>query len=248
MNMIEEKNLPRPSVETLNEFDELCKKSQDPQLTSEQYQEVINHVNEIIETYNLDNYVFTDPATGKKGVKNPAGQVLIPAEYEDFTFVGDHHVFPLPHMAAKKNGKFGVVAADGTGTVLCDFRFDLLLWSPFTGLYEACWDGVKGKSGFVTKEGKVFIPNILTRQYEPWNDFMLLEADGKFGALDVSTFNYVLPEYDQIDAEPDELVVFHKDGIEGYVIEETGEFITKQQYEDDDRYADVYVYNTNINI
>ena len=184
--MSEEKKIPKPSVETLNEFDELCKKSQDPQLTSEQYQEVINHVNEIIETYNLDNYVFTDPATGKKGVKNPAGQVLIPAKYEDFTFVGDHNVFPLPHMAAKKDGKYGVVAADGTGTVLCDFLFDLLLWSPFTGLYEACWDGVKGKFGFVNKEGKVFIPNVLTKEYEPWTDFMLLESDGKFGALEAS--------------------------------------------------------------
>ena len=44
---------------------------------------------------------------------------------------------------------------------------------------------------------------LFTQQYEPWNDFMLLEANGKFGALDVSTLNYVLPEYDQIDADFD---------------------------------------------
>ena len=114
-------------------------------------------------------------------------------------------------------------------------------------MYQACWDGVKGKFGFVTKYGKVFIPNILTQFYEPWNDFILLEADGKFGALDVRTFHFVLPEYDQIDWDPDEDVVFHKDGVEGYVIEDTGEFVPKDQFEEDEKYDGAYVYNTIIN-
>lgn len=77
---------------------------------------------------------------------------------------------------------------------------------------------------------------------------MLLESDGKFGGLDISTFFFVMPEYDNIDAEPDELVVFHKGGVEGYIVEETGEFITKEQYEDDEQYVDAYVYNTYVNL
>jgi hypothetical protein len=246
--MKEEKKLPQPSVEVLNQFDELCRQSRDPQLSEEQFDGLMNQLNEIITSYDLENYVFTDPATGKQGVKNPAGQVLIPAEYDGFTFVGDHNVFPLSHMAAKKGDKWGVVMADGTNTVLCDFRFDLLIWNPFTALYEACWDGVRNKSGFVNKEGRVFIPNVLTTYSEPWNDFMLLESDGKYGALDVRTFFFVLPEYDDVDWEPDEDVIFHKDGVAGYIIEETGEFVPKDQFEEDDKYADAYVYNTNINI
>ena len=246
--MTEEKNLPRPSVETLNEFDALCKRTHDKELTNEQYQEAIDKLNEINASYDLNNYEFIDPATGKKGVKNPAGEVIVPAEFEEFSFLGDHNCFPVSHMAAKKDGKYGVVTVDGTGTVLCEFCYDYLQWYPYTGLYLARWDGIKEKFGMVNKEGKVFIPNVLTQLYEPWNDFMLLEGDGKFGALDVSTFFFVLPEYDKIEAEPDELAVFHKDGKEGYVIEETGEFITKEQYEEDGNYADVYVYNTNINI
>ena len=73
-------------------------------------------------------------------------------------------------------------------------------------------------------------------------------SDGKYGALDVRTFFFVLPEYDDVDWEPDEDVIFHKDGVAGYIIEETGEFVPKEQFEEDDKYAEAYVYNTNINI
>ena len=93
----------------------------------------------------------------------------------------------------------------------------------------------------------MLIPNILTSTYEPWNDFMLLEADGKFGAMDVSTLCFVLPEYDKVDWEPDENVVFHKDGVRGYVVEDTGEFVPIDQFEDDEKYDDAYIYNTFIN-
>ena len=176
--MKKEQNLPRPTVEQLNEYDQLSAKLSDSQLQGAAYDEVINKLNDLISSYNWDNYEFVDPVTGKKGVKNAAGQILVPADFDDFTFLGDHHVFNLPHLAAKKDGKYGVVAADGTGNVLADFRFDVLIWCPYTAMYQACWDGVKGKFGFVTKYGKVFIPNILTQFYEPWNDFILLEADG----------------------------------------------------------------------
>ena len=245
--MKKEQNLPRPTVEQLNEYDQLSAKLSNSQLQGAAYDEVINKLNDLISSYNWDNYEFVDPVTGKKGVKNAAGQILVPADFDDFTFLGDHHVFNLPHLAAKKDGKYGVVAVDGTGNVLADFRFDVLIWCPYTAMYKACWDGVKGKFGFVTKYGKVFIPNVLTQFYEPWNDFILLEADGKFGALDVRTFHFVLPEYDQIDWDPDEDVVFHKDGVEGYVIEDTGEFVPKDQFEEDEKYDGAYVYNTIIN-
>ena len=246
--MKKEEQLPRPTIEQLRAFDELTARLKDLQFEDDEYDEVIDKLNALIASCDWKNYVFTDPSTGKKGVKNPAGEILIPACYEEFNFVGDRNVFPLSHMAAKKDGKYGVVVADGSNNVLADFRFDLLIWNPYTALYEACWDGVRGKFGMVTSKGDVFIPNVLTNSYEPWNDFMLLESDGKFGALDVSTFYYVLPEYDEVDWDADQEVVFHKNGVEGYVIEETGEFVPKQQFEEDEKYDDAYVYNTFINI
>ena len=158
--MKEENKLPRPSAEILNQFDELCRKSHDPQLADNQHQEVIDKLNDIITSYNLDNYEFVDPATGKRGVKNPAGQVLVPAEYDGFSFMGDHNVFPLSHMAAKKGDKWGVVMADGTNTVLCDFRFDLLIWNPFTALYEACWE-----FSYVNYCKKIVLSNLNLKYY-----------------------------------------------------------------------------------
>lgn len=245
--MIEVMNFPKPSVEIYREYNELCKMMDDPHLTDEKYQELLDKQNDITMSYDMSNYEFTDPDTGKKGVKNPIGEVLIPAEYEAFTCIDNLNVFSQSFLAAKKDGKFGVVAADGMGTVLSDFRFDHLFWNPFTGFFEAQWDGVKDKFGIVSNEGKVLIPNVLTGSYDPCNDFVLLVSDGKFGAIDVSTFCFVLPEYDYVDVDPDGLVVFQKDGVEGYVVEETGEFVTRGQYEEDEKYTDVYVYNTNIN-
>ena len=246
--MNEDMKFPRPSVEKLNEYHELCQKMHDAQLTDEQLDELMAQLNDIIGAYDLDNYVFQDDATGKKGVKNPAGVVMVPAEYDDFSYVGDQNSFPIDDIAAKKDGKWGVVTVDGTNKVLCDFRFDYLQWFPYLALYIARWDGVDSKFGFVNREGKVFIANVLTKLYEPWNDFMLLEADGKYGALDVSSFFFVLPQYDEVDWDPDEEVVFHKDGVKGYIIEDTGEFVPIELYEEDEKYDNTYVYNTHVNI
>ena len=98
--MKKEQNLPRPTVEQLNEYDQLSAKLSDSQLQGAAYDEVINKLNDLISSYNWDNYEFVDPVTGKKGVKNAAGQILVPADFDDFTFLGDHHVFNLPHLAA----------------------------------------------------------------------------------------------------------------------------------------------------
>lgn len=73
---------------------------------------------------------------------------------------------------------------------------------------------------------------------------MLEGEGGKVGALDVSTFNYVLPEFDDLDGDADVNILFHKDGVKGYVIEETGEFVPKDKFEEDEKYDTAYVYNT----
>ena len=93
--MKEEKKLQRPSVEKLNKYDELCKKLCDQQLTDKQREELMGQLNDIIGEYDLSNYTFNDPTTGKIGVKNPAGLVMVPAEYDEFSFVGDHNVFKI---------------------------------------------------------------------------------------------------------------------------------------------------------
>ena len=75
--MKKEQNLPRPTVEQLNEFDQLKAKLRDSELQGADYDEVVAKSNELISSYDWNNYEFTDPATGKKGVKNAAGQILL---------------------------------------------------------------------------------------------------------------------------------------------------------------------------
>ena len=242
--MKEEMTLPRPTVELLNQFDKLYDQLGDTHLSDDAHDEVMDQLNDLITAYDWTNYEFIDPATGLRGVKNPVGQILVPAEYDFFVFMGDHYAFRVSHMAAEKDGKYGIVAADGSGKVICDFRFDYLIWDPFMRVYKGYWDGVKKKFGLVNSKGEVLIPNILTLTYEPWNSFVCLEADGKVGAFDISTRHFVLPEFDDIVSEPDEDVLFVKNGIEGYVVEETGEFVPKDQFDNDDKYANACVFTS----
>lgn len=243
--MKEEQKRPRPTVDQLNEIEQLKAKLADAHLLSDDDRnEAEERLDKLFSSYDWTNYKFTDPATGKKGVKNAVGQILVPADYEDFTFVGDRYLFDYPTLGAKKDGKYGIVAADGSGRVFTDFRFDALVCYPYATMYQAYWDGMKDKFGLVTSNGTVLVPNVLTACHEPWNSFVLLEGDGKYGALDLDTLKVVVPEYDKVDLDDNEEVVFHKDGVEGYIVEETGEFVPKDKLEDDEEYVDVYVYNT----
>lgn len=185
------------------------------------------------------NRRFEDPVTGKKGVMTPAGKILVPAEYDEFVFTGNINR-RLTNLPAIKDGKYGLVAADGTGKPVCEFRFDWIDWTPF-GILVAKWDGVKDKFGLIDYNGKVMIPNVLTRIYRPWNDFVKLEANGKFGALDIYTYHCIVPEYDLIVFDKNDELRFRKDGVWGYVIEETGEFIPKE-LRNDEKYYDAYVF------
>ena len=231
--MEEEKILSRPSMEVLNEYDKLEKKFLERGMTDEQLNEVMEKLNAIVDAYDLTNYVFEDPA----------GQILVPAEYEGFTFEGDCYASRMSQVAAMKNGKYGIVAADGTGRVICDFRFDLLKWYHYAGLYIAWWDGDESHFGLVNPKGEVVVPNVMEKYYESMNGFMPLERDGKFGGIDTSTGYFVMPEYDSVEGDIDENMIFHKEGVEGYVVEETGEFVPKEVFEEDEKYDGVLVYN-----
>jgi len=68
-----------------------------------------------------------------------------------------------------------------------------------------------------------------------------MEADGKYGAFDIKTFYFTMPEYDSIEFDRLDDLVFTKDGVEGYIIEETGDFFSKE-LRNDEKYCDAYVF------
>ena len=64
------------------------------------------------------------------------------------------------------------------------------------------------------------------------------------GILDLRNSHFVLPEYDLIEVELDEKVLFIKDGVKGYVIERTGQFIPADEYDEEYMSDEDIVYNT----
>lgn len=241
-----ENKLPRATAEQAREYDALLAQAAETS-SFEEKSAIQDKVIQMESSFDWSNSEFTDPVTGKKGVKDVTGRILIPARYDEFHYIGSYVFCHIHPKAARKGELWGIVASDGSGEELSDFRFRNLYWNSYSGLFEAWW-GDSQKFGLVTKTGEVFIPNVLTSVSEPWNDCMLLENEGKVGALDIRTYHFVLPEYDRADTDGDDDVTFIKDGVEGYVVEETGEFVTKEQYENDERYYDAYFFNTNINI
>ena len=90
-----------PTVEQLNDFRQQVKTA----VTSSDY----DKLNAFIEEYDLYTKVFEE--NGKMGVKDAAGQVLVPAEFDEvgYNFMDHFKPHAVPGL---KDGKFALVAQD----------------------------------------------------------------------------------------------------------------------------------------
>ena len=238
-------NRPIATREVIKEYDEIVKvlKTLSFENDYSQISVLEERIKELEEKYNWFNIIFTDPSTGKKGMKDVSGKLIVSAKYDGFAEAFSYMHSPNSPVIAIKEGLFGIVKGDGTDEVLCPFKFDWIESILYTQLYLARWDSKNDCYGIITAKGKVICPNVLTKYYVPFNGILIIESNKKLGVIDLDTYQCVLPEYDALDADPDELIVFHKDGKEWYITDE-GERITKEQYENDENYSDVYCLNT----
>lgn len=239
----EEKMLPKATAENAKEYDEITKKVHEGEqsCTDEEYK----RLNELVESYDWFNLVFTDAETGKKGLKTVAGEVIVPAIYDDFSEVQSYLGAPHHPAVAIKDGKCGIVKADGSGNQLCEFKFDYIGSIPYCQLFVARWNGEKEHFGIISPNGTIICPNILTGYCEQTNEIMPIKNGDKWGVIDLGTIQCVLPEYDDLDMDVDDPVVFIKDGQRGYITE-NGEFVTVEQYKKDEKYIDVPVIMTRL--
>lgn len=221
--------LPRATAEMAQRVNELQAMAQQPGADLEA---INKEYCPLVESHNWYNYEFTDPETGKVGVKDVAGNILVPAHYDGACFLESYLVTPrAPHMM-QRDGKCGIVAADGSGKELSPFKFDALRHVDSSPLYVAWWGNERDRFGLVLCDGTVIVQNILTGCSAPWNDIVFIEADGKHGAIDITTLQVVLPEYDEVYPDENELVVFRKGEVHGYIDTE-GRFVTVKDYESD---------------
>lgn len=72
--------------------------------------------------YDWLNYEFTDPCTGKKGMKDITGAIIIPPRFDGFLEFRSYLYSPHDPVKMFANGKYGIVAADGSGKVLLQFK------------------------------------------------------------------------------------------------------------------------------
>lgn len=242
-----EKKLPKATTEIVKEYDELQEKLKglDPSWSSEEANAVMGRIYELENSYDWFHVEFTDPTTGKKGLKTIAGEVIAPALYDGFYEYHDYVFTPHAPVIAIKDGKCGIIMGDGTGQQLCDFKFDAIRSITFSSLFMARWGGVEDYFGIITATGDIICPNILTRIDEPFNTLLPIGTDDKTGCIDLYTHQLVSPDYDDVDLTDDGPIVFIKDGERGYVTDK-GEYITLEQYDTDENYTDVPVISTRL--
>ena len=81
-------------------------------------------MNENLENcYDWSNVEFTDPATGKKGLKSIKGELVIPAQYDSFPNQGSLFLDPWEYIVAVKNGKYGILSGSHAEVVV-PFEYD----------------------------------------------------------------------------------------------------------------------------
>ena len=243
-----EKNLPKATAEIVREYDELQQKLNglDPSWSDEEVKAASERLYELENNYDWFNVEFTDPATGKKGLKTVSGEVIAPALYDGFNEFHSYTFAPHSPVIAIKDRKCGIVKGDGSGLQLCDFKFDFIQSLPFCTLFVARWDGEKERFGIIAGNGEIICPNILTGVSEAVNGIMSIESGDKCGVIDIDTYQCVLPEYDDLEMDAEADIVFVKGDKRGYVTEDKGEFVTVEQYETDENYIDVPVLATRL--
>ncbi|MGN1219451.1 MAG: WG repeat-containing protein [Candidatus Cryptobacteroides sp.] len=141
--------------------------------------------------YDTFQKVFEE--NGMKGVKDFDGNVVVPAIFDDVveTYSASCSGNLIPVV---KDGLVGLVAPDGTGKVIVGFEYDSI---HFVGYGFMC---IKDEQeGLLSCSGQVIVPCEMDEIYEPLNDLIVFEKDGKRGYLCGGVFSKDLYEEDFID-------------------------------------------------
>ena len=171
----------------------------------------------LTDEYDWMSYEFEE--NGRKGMKDVLGKVLVPAEYDDFGCSFSYNYSPIT-IPVKKDGKWGLVSADGTNTVVADFVYSDI--DPLGYNFERCYffkeEGLD-TFGLMSEDGKVLVPNIITKCADPARMYTFFFKSGdKYGLYMRDRDLYLEPVYDSIECDDFNVpMTFVKDGVEGCV-------------------------------
>lgn len=198
-----------------------------------------------VTAYNKDKtikeyYTFSD-ATGKQGLCNAAGKIIIPAQYESLEQVNDNYYysskrggrdinFYLDKQAQKLHLMHGVDFLDDQGNGMVVSRH---ITKEDTVNYDNEY-----KCALYDSHGKQVLPEQYASLEVLGNVvFYQLTKDGKYGLLGIDGKKISGPEYDAIKAAVDirteerlPVVLLQKDGLYG-MMNETGKLLCPLRYE-----------------
>lgn len=166
---------------------------------------------------------FVDSQTGKRGLKDSNGKIVVPPLFE--SCVGARDISMSETLAVvKQNEKFWLTPRDGSGHIINKSGYDKISRSFCYG-----WVERDGKFGLIdARNGETLIPCEMDWIDSENNAFYyLFGKNGKVGIAD--TFDnhdvwYLPPVYDEIDMEKRK---FCLNGVWGWVTHE-GEFLTEE--------------------
>ena len=202
----------RPTIQQLNDFRTM--------LAAAKTDSDLEKLNRFIDEYDTFTQVYEED--GKKGVKNAAGQVLIPAEYDEIGYTFMDHLMPLA-VPVVKDGKLAFVAMDGKGTMRSDFIYDDIEYTP-----ECCYIVVKdGKKGIALHNGREVVPSEMDGVSLPFNGLGYFQKDGKYGFALIYEELLTGAFFEDFELGENEYLEVTRDGVKGYIDSE-GVFTTDE--------------------
>lgn len=186
-------------------------------------------LNDIIAKYNLDAMIFIGP-NGKKGMMDCLGNILVPARYDGFGFLPKPFDYPRASVNALRDGKFYLVALDGSGKELTE-GYDLIdlaischMYSPY--IYTK--DGIKS-CGFMSITGEEICDCYVDKYYGGLNSIWYQSGD-KHGFWQFGNI-FLPPIYDNIEmmGDPWNPLLFTLDGVQG-LVRHDGSFMPLSEY------------------
>ena len=155
---------------------------------------------------------------GQYGVKDAMGEVIVPAMFDSIPMVLSEEMKDCT-IPVVKDGKYGLVKPDGKGTMVVACEYDNIHF--YNCYYYAVKDGKYGLYGMGC--GEEILPVMADKIYEPWNDLVVYELDGKFGFSMRLSGIVTDAVYDGYDVEENDDLSVTLNGKRGY-LDETGSF------------------------
>ena len=192
--------------------------------------------------YDWQDRIFDDEK-GLFGIEDVVGHVLISPQWDDIypeLSYQDHQFMPY---AVCKDGKWGVMMADGKNQLLCKLEYDSIdvVEDEVCGFRDYFVICKEGKYGLMDFQGVELLPCKM-ENITPRGTMAIIEHNGKYGMV---TFNghIIMPEYDIIEFDADVLMLpALKDGKWGLLNNTSGEFTVNKNVHSGDAVGTLTVF------